>query len=92
MNGRTQRNLVIAVVALLLLLAGVALLLLVRGRPPAPAVSVDAGQENAADPYAAEMNCLGQLAQRNDLDANQVGPAMEHCRGPEAGTNQASAP
>jgi len=82
-----QRNLIFLLGVLIILLAGAVVVLLLRGQLQPPPVSINAADENAADPYHQEMECIDRLLQRNDLDANQVEPALAGCRG-RTSTNQ----
>ncbi|MBV9900557.1 MAG: hypothetical protein JOZ90_05610 [Alphaproteobacteria bacterium] len=91
MNGPMQRYLILAFAALILVLGGAVIFLLVRGQPAQAPLSIQADTENQANPYAAEMNCIDRLLQRNDLEANEVGLELGNCRGPGAPANQAGA-
>src|SRR5689334_12870949 len=76
-----QRNLIIALAVLVLLLAAALAFVLLRG-PSGPApVSINAADENVGERYHEEMGCIDRLLQRNDLDANQVEAALAGCRG-----------
>lgn len=66
----------------------VALLLLYGDRivgRSGPPIVINAAQENAIDPYRAEMGCIDQLMQRHDMEANQVQAELERCRAPGEG-------
>jgi Flp pilus assembly protein TadB len=52
------------------------------GSPPPTAINAE--QENATEPYRAEMTCIDRLMQRHDLLANQVQAELERCRGAPA--------
>ena len=89
MNGPVQRRLIILFPFLLLVLAAVAIVLLTSGRTSRAPATFEAVEENAANPYTAEMDCIDQLMQRNDLAPEEVGPALQNCRGTPADTNRA---
>lgn len=82
-----QRNLIIALGALLVVLAAALLVVLLRGQPSPGPISINAADENAIEPYHREMNCIDQVMQNNDLNANEVEPALDRCKG-EAFGNQ----
>ena len=89
MNGPTQRILVVAFAVVLLLLGGTAAFLYARRQPPPPSITRnEADDANAANPYVAEMGCIDRVLQRNDMDANQVQPALENCRASGSETNR----
>jgi hypothetical protein len=91
MNRPIRRRLIILFPFLLLALAALAIVLITRGRPPSSSTSIGASEENGANPYAGEMDCIDRLMQRNDLDANEVGPALQNCRGTPADLGAAGA-
>ena len=93
MTGSTQRFVIAALSFLLLLAVGTALYLYMRDRPPSPLppqATLNDAQENAVDPYRAEMGCIDQVLQRRDLEANQAQAMLNSCRGPDSGTNAAN--
>ena len=84
-----QRNLVILLGVLVLLLGGTVAFLLLRGQPRPTPIAMNAAEENVADPLQQEMGCIDRLLQRNDLEANQVESALAGCRG-GGGENQSA--
>jgi hypothetical protein len=77
-----QRNLIIGLFALVVLLAIAVAFLLLRDQPRAAPISTDASEVNATEPLHSEMDCYDQLLRNsNSLAANQVGPALASCRG-----------
>ena len=76
-----QRNVVIALALLCLVLAVLALYLLLRAQPGPPRISVDTANENASEPYHQEMDCIDRLLRQRDLSANDVEPALARCQG-----------
>jgi hypothetical protein len=79
-----QRNVILVLAALVLLLAATLAFVLLRGQPRPMPISIDAANENASEPYHQEMGCIDRLLQRNDIDANQIQPALDNCRAPGA--------
>jgi len=83
-----QRNVIIILAVLVVLLAAALLyLLLLRDQPRNLPTRMDAAAENAAEPYHQEMDCIDRLLQRNDMEANEVGPALDSCRGSRSDAN-----
>ena len=82
-----QRNIILASAVVILLLAGVLAFLLLRGQPSPAPISINAADENAAEPYHQEMGCIDQVMQNNDLTANEVGPALDRCKGEAFGNH-----
>lgn len=81
-----QRRIILVLVILLFLLAAALGFVLLRGQPSPAPVSVDAADENATEPYHQEMNCIDRLLQnRNNLNANEVEPALARCQGASGG-------
>jgi len=76
-----QRRIIVALVLLCLLLAGVLGFVLLRDPPRPPRISADDAQENAAEPYHQEMDCIDRLLRQRDLSANDVEPALARCQG-----------
>jgi len=76
-----QRNLIILLGVLVLLLGGTLAFVLLRGQPRPASISINAAEENVVDPLREEMNCIDRLLQRNDLDANQIDSSLAGCRG-----------
>jgi hypothetical protein len=76
-----QRKLAIPLIGLLLLLAVAVAFLAIRGRPSPPPILLDEAGGNATNPYQAELDCIDRVIQRNDMDANEVQPALATCRG-----------
>ena len=84
-----QRNLILLLGVLVLLLGAALAFVLVRGPSrPAP-IAMNAAEENFADPLHQEMDCIDRLIQRNDLDANQVDASLAGCRGVPVGNQSA---
>ena len=81
-----QRRLIIALAVVILLLAAALTFILLRGQPRPEPISINAADENAVEPYHREMSCIDQVMQNNDLNANQVGPALDRCKGVAFGT------
>ena len=56
--------------------------LLLRGQPVAASpISINAADENAAEPYHQEMNCIDRVMQKDTImNANEVEPALANCR------------
>ena len=88
-KNRMQRNIVIALAALVLLLAIALAYVVLRGQSGGqgapPPLSVNAAEENVAEPLHDEMDCIDRLLQNNDLNANEVGPALARCQGGTTG-------
>jgi hypothetical protein len=82
-----QRKIILALAVLALLLAAALALVLLRGQPGPGPISINAADENAIEPYHREMNCIDRVMQNNDLNANEVEPALDRCKG-EAFGNQ----
>ena len=80
-----QRKIIIALVILGLAIAATLAYVLLRNQPrPAP-ISIDAADENATEPLHQEMDCIDRLLQNNDMEANEVQPALARCRTGGAG-------
>jgi hypothetical protein len=76
-----QRKLAIVIGILAIALAVALVAVLMRGPSARPApISIDAADENKAEPLHQEMGCIDRLLQNNDLDANEVGPALARCK------------
>jgi hypothetical protein len=84
-----QRNIIIALAALVLLLTAALAFVLLRGPSDPMPVSITTADENAAEPYHQEMDCIDRLLQRNDLDANEVEPAFTRCKAGASGHQSA---
>jgi hypothetical protein len=82
-----QRNIILALAVVILLLAAALAFVLLRGQPNPGRISINAADENAIEPYHREMSCIDQVMQNNDLNANEVEPALDRCKG-EAFGNQ----
>jgi len=80
-----QRNIMMALVVVILLLSAALAFVLLRGQSAPVPVSINAADENAVEPYRQEMDCIDRLMQNNDLDANEVGPAVARCQGGPSG-------
>jgi hypothetical protein len=76
-----QRKIIVVLALLCLLLAAALGFLLLRGESRPPHISVDAADENGAQPYRQEMDCIDQLLRQSNLSANDVDPALARCRG-----------
>jgi hypothetical protein len=77
-----QRKVIPTLVLLLFVLAAALTFVLLRGQPQATPMSIDAVDENATEPLHQEMNCIDQLLQnRDNLNANEVEPALARCQG-----------
>ena len=76
-----QHRLIIVLGAFVVLLAAALLVVLLRGQPSPGPISINAADENAVEPYHQEMSCIDEVMQNNDLLANQVGPALDRCKG-----------
>ena len=88
-----QRNIILGLAALVILLAATLAFVLLRDRSgPAPVASptINAAEEQAPDPYHREMDCIDRLIQNNTLTANQVEPALANCRSEAAGNRSAA--
>jgi hypothetical protein len=81
-----RRKIILALVIILAALAATLAYVLLRGQPrPAP-ISIDAANENAIEPLHQEMDCVDQLLEnRNNLNANEVQPALARCRAGASG-------
>jgi hypothetical protein len=54
---------------------------LLRGQPAPAPISVNAADEARVEPLQREMDCIDQLLQnRNNLNANEVQPAVARCK------------
>ena len=90
-----QRNVIIALLGVILLLAAVLAFVLLRGQPsPVPISvnaaeeSVNAAEENAIEPYHQEMDCIDRMLRNNELLANQVEAELARCQaGSRGGAN-----
>ena len=76
-----QRNIIIALLAVILLLAAVLAFVLLRGQPGAAPISVNAAEANATEPYHQEMDCIDRMLRNNELLANQVEAELARCQG-----------
>ena len=85
-----QRNLIILLAIVVILLGGTLAFLLLRGEPRAGPIGINAADENALEPLHGEMDCIDRLLHRNDLEANQVEAELAGCRG-GAPANQSAA-
>jgi len=83
-------RLLIPLIILLLILGGIVAFLVIRGRPSPPPFSIDDATANAANPYQPELNCIDQLIQRHDMNANEIQPALARCRDSAAAVNQSA--
>ena len=86
-----QRNIIIALAVLVLLLAGALIFVMAGQQPRAAPIQMNAAEENVSEPYHQEMNCIDRLLQRNDLSANEVEPALARCQGGGGTGNQSVA-
>jgi cytoskeletal protein RodZ len=84
-RGRMQRRIIFVMGAIILLLVGVLAVVLWRGQPRPTPPSVEPADVNAAEPYHREMDCIDRLLQNNNLNANEVEPALARCHGGSAG-------
>ena len=76
-----QRKVILALVLLLVALAATLAYVLLRGQPQPAPISIDAADEKAIEPLHQEMDCVDRLLEnRNDLNANEVQPALARCR------------
>ena len=76
-----QRKVMIALSIVLVALAVTLAYVLLRGQPRAAPISIEAADENATEPLHQEMECVDRLLQnRNNLNANEVEPALARCR------------
>jgi hypothetical protein len=83
-----QRRIILVLVIALVALAATLAFVLLRGQPRPTPISIEAADGNAIDPLHEEMDCVDRLLEnRNDLDANEVQPALARCRG-GGSTNQ----
>ena len=86
-----QRKIIVALILLCLLLAGLLGFVLLRDQPRAPRIPMNEAQENVAEPYHQEMDCIDRLLRRQDLSANEVEPALARCKSDSAAQNQSLA-
>ena len=80
-----QRNVIIALLGVILLLAAVLAFVLLRGQPSPVPISVYAADENAIEPYHQEMDCIDRMLRNNELLANQVEAELARCQGASRG-------
>lgn len=81
-----QRRIILVLAILFVLLAAALAFVLLRDQPRPVPVSIDAADENASEPYHQEMDCIDRLLQnRNNLNANEVEPALARCQGSGSG-------
>ena len=85
-----QRNIIVGLAILVLLLGAALAFVLLRDPSSRAPVSINTAEENVAEPYHQEMDCIDRLMQNNNLTANEVGPALAQCQGGASG-NQSQA-
>ena len=76
-----QRRIIFILATLVLLLGAALIFLFLRGQPRAVPVTIEAADENAMNPYQEEMDCVDRLLHNNNLNANEVEPALARCQG-----------
>ena len=86
-----QRKLIIVLIGIIFVLAGVTAILFLRGQPGSPSrIVLNEAGGNEANPYQAELDCIDRVIERNDMDANEVQPAMANCRASSEPGNRSS--
>ena len=76
-----RRSVILAFGILVLLFAGVIVLLFFYPRAEPPRMSLNAADENVVDPLRAEMACIDRVMSSPRLNANEVQPRLDACRG-----------
>ena len=84
------RRAVLALGILALLFAGAIMLALFCPRAEAPRISLNAVDENAVDPLRTEMACIDGVISNHQLNANEVQPRLDACRGSSSGNSAAA--
>ena len=80
-----QRRVIYILAILVFLLAVAGAFLFLRSQPRHVPITIQTPDENVVEPYHQEMDCVDRLLENNNLNANEVQPALARCRSDAVG-------